>query len=140
MTAQRASLQAGPASVVAPELAGANSEAPTLRVVDVDGRAVVTDADGRTVYGNTEDTADNFFCTGTCTKTWVPVAIEDGLVSSRLDATRVGVVSHPSGIDQVTYGGIALYTRAADDAVGSLDGRAAGGVWFPLTDTGEFIR
>lgn len=110
-----------------------------LTVIDLDGRALITDTDGRVVYGNTRDTLASLFCVDTCTDTWVPVPTNGGGVSGRLDESLLGTRSRPDGTGQATYDGIALYTFSGAQNPGSLNGIGVAGIWFALNADGSRI-
>ena len=100
--------------------AGAGSGLVSMQ--DVDGRNVLVDSDGQTLY--TADVEKNQIrCTGACTSFWDPVdasASEARSASADLDLD-LGVVNRPDGDSQLTFKGLPLYSFT-EEGPGQLDG------------------
>lgn len=105
-----------------------------VRVADLAGRPILTDAGGFTLYTFTDDVADagTSACNGPCRSVWPPFAVEEGAtITAPPEAT--GVFSTILRIDtstQVTYNGKPLYRFREDAAPGEAKGDAFGDHWF----------
>lgn len=122
---------------------GHGSSAPGLYAVQSGPLGVVaTDAEGHLLYRFEDDTTDppTSNCTGSCTETWLPLTVPDGVEPELLgvDGDLVGRYTRPDGGSQLTLAGRPLY-RHRDDTGGLLTAGAhgEGGVWFAVTPTGE---
>ena len=115
----------GAVSVAALALLGvavANAGAPapaagasvTLKTTRVGGTTLLTDADGRTLYWFSPDTATTSRCTGSCAAYWPPVAwrSKQGL-APRANSARIALAL--AGGLQATYDGHPLYTYIGDE-------------------------
>jgi predicted lipoprotein with Yx(FWY)xxD motif len=97
---------------------------------DIDGKAVLVDGSGRTLYAF----AHGVDCAGKCADAWPPllahgdVTAKDG---SGVDEKKLGTAERKDGSSQVTYDDEPLYLYAADDP-GKARGAGAnafGGAW-----------
>ncbi|WP_236796878.1 hypothetical protein [Amycolatopsis sp. GM8] len=101
--------------------------------------AVVTDAQGRTLYRFDGDTAAPpvSHCTGQCALTWPPVLTTTASVTLQgIDQHLVGTTTRDDGSQQVTLGGWPLYRYSRDTAAGQTTGQGAGGLWFAAAPGG----
>lgn len=104
----------------------------------VNGKSVtiLTDANGRTLYYFTPDTATNAACTGTCASIWPPLLFTSS--GSPTSATTLSgtlsVVSNANG-KQVEYNGHPLYIYSNDTAAGQTNGEGVAGKWFVASTT-----
>src|SRR5947209_8220687 len=80
---------------------------------------VLRDAHGRTFY-EVASRGRNEFCTGSCTRTWIPVLARAGMpvAGSDVDPALVGSAQRPDYSYQVTYNGRPLYYYARDRRAG----------------------
>jgi predicted lipoprotein with Yx(FWY)xxD motif len=109
----------------------------TLRVADnpTVRRLIVVDERGRTLYRLTTETFTRLLCTGSCTRTWLPVTVASRrteLVAGPGVAGRLALVRRPGGRLQVTLRGHPLYRFAGDRAAGQANGRglrSGGALW-----------
>ena len=114
-----------------------SSEGSTVDSAKTGLGTVLVDANGMTLYLNTQDTATTSSCTGSCAATWPPFTSTGsakagtGVQASQLGTLMVGTT------DQVTYYGHPLYTYSGDTAAGDPPGQAVGGVWFAVSTTGQ---
>ena len=92
---------------------------------------ILVDAQGRTLYHNTKESASVIVCTGSCASTWPPLVAPGALAAGVPGA--LGTVSRPDGTTGVTYGGEPLYRFSGDSAPGDTNGQGVGGVWFVVT-------
>ena len=104
---------------------------------------VVTDGEGRLVYGSDQDMTDPpmSMCTGTCTQEWQPLVVPAGQQPDLLgvDADKVGRIAREDGSSQLTLGGWPVYVNRHDD--GGLKAAApdAHGAWFVITPQGRRV-
>jgi predicted lipoprotein with Yx(FWY)xxD motif len=119
----------------------ASAGGTTLAVAETGLGTIVTDADGRTVYAFTQDTAGESTCTGGCAGTWPPLAT-DGDPAGGADVTgELGTTERDDGSLQVTLAGMPLYYFTPDGSTaGSTQGQGVGGVWFVVAPDGTLIQ
>ncbi len=102
--------------------------------------AVVTDADGHTLYRfDHDDTAPPASrCAGDCALRWPPALVFDRreIALSGVDTKLVGTVTRADGSIQLTLAGSPLYRYAEDTAAGDVLGHGVGGTWFAITPAG----
>jgi predicted lipoprotein with Yx(FWY)xxD motif len=119
---------------VAPPASGTSAN---LKVADVHGVAVLTNAHGYTLYWFAPDSSTSSHCYGTCAAYWPPL-----IGSPSAGAGVVGSVSslrRTDGAHQVTYDGHPLYTYVGDSAPGQATGnriRLNGGWWYEMKVSG----
>jgi predicted lipoprotein with Yx(FWY)xxD motif len=110
---------------------GVSGQIIRTRTVKLNGQSVtvLTDANGRTLYYRTSDTATTV-CSGSCATIWKPVTIIAGTphIIGSLPG-KLSVVKNVNG-NQVTYNGHPLYIYTSDSAPGDTTGEKVGGVWF----------
>jgi predicted lipoprotein with Yx(FWY)xxD motif len=115
--------------------AGADSPAPAaagagLRIVTIDGTAVLANARGFTLYSFAPDTPTTSRCYGSCAVYWPPVT--GTATASRGLPGRISTITRTDGTRQLTYNGHPLYTYIADTAPGQANGNNInlnGGLW-----------
>lgn len=95
---------------------------------------ILTDAQGKTLYYFTPDTATTSACTGSCAQAWPPLlAPGSGTPSSATPLpSKLSVVKTGNG-SQVEYNGHLLYTFSGDSAPGQTNGEGVLGKWFVAT-------
>ena len=104
---------------------------------------VVTDGQGRLVYGSDGDMTDPpmSMCTGTCVQEWQPLVVPAGQQPELLgvDEDKVGRIAQQDGSSQLTLGGWPVYVNRHDD--GGLKAVAPGahGAWFAMTPQGQRV-
>ena len=112
--------------------APADGEAIALKVTqDAKFGAILTSADGLTLYTFTQDAAGKSTCNADCAATWPP------LVTTATNAPELGdakgeftLIARDDGKKQVAFNGKPLYRFAADKQIGDAAGEGVGGVWF----------
>jgi predicted lipoprotein with Yx(FWY)xxD motif len=116
------------------EPASANGAGVTLKTATIDGVAVLTSANGLTLYWFAPDSAAASRCTGSCVVYWPPVtgtpAAGPGVTTGKL-----GTIKRPGGTTQATYDGHPLYTYIGDEAPGQAHGNKIdlnGGYWYEV--------
>ena len=114
-----------------------NASGGALAMKTINGTAVVTNAQGMTLYWFVPDTSTASNCTGACATYWPPVT---GAVTEGSGVTgTLGTITRPDGTTQATYDGHPLYTYIGDTAPGQAKGNGknlSGGVWYEMTVSG----
>ena len=99
-------------------------------------QTILTNAQGRTLYYFTPDTATSSACTGGCATTWPPLLFQGS--GSPTSATslpgKLSAVSDGNGM-QVEYNGHPLYIFSGDTAPGQTNGEGILGKWFVATSS-----
>ena len=105
---------------------------------------VVTDGQGRVLYGSAGDQANppQSHCADACAQTWQPLTVPAGQdpVLLGVDETAVGRLARSDGSSQLTLGGWPVYVNRGDD--GELKqaepGLQAAG-WFAMSPSGQQV-
>ena len=95
---------------------------------------ILTNAQGRTLYYFTPDTASKTVCTGSCAQTWPPLLFTGTgkpTASTALPG-EVEVYKNVNG-NQVIYNDHPLYIYNGDSAAGQTSGEGLFGKWFVAT-------
>ncbi len=127
---------ATPAST--PTISSSGNSSPILKTATatVKGKSetILTDANGKTLYYFTPDTATTAACTTGCTGTWPPLLLT-GSGSPTSSGTLTGKLTAQTDANgnQVQYNGHFLYTFASDTAPGQTNGEGIGNKWFVAT-------
>jgi predicted lipoprotein with Yx(FWY)xxD motif len=106
----------------------------TLRVTEIGGKKVLTNAKGLTVYLFEPDTATASRCYGSCASYWPPVLGHPG-AGAGVDG-QIGSIVRTGGAVQATYDGHPLYTYVGDTGPGQDSGNDLnlnGGLWYVVT-------
>ena len=124
---------AGPAPPV-------SSTDTALKTTALDGKMVLTNGRGFTLYSFAPDTPTASKCYGTCAAYWPPV-IGTAAAGAGLPG-KTGTIKRTDGSLQLTYDGHPLYTYIGDSAPGQASGNNVnlnGGLWLvvPAAPTGE---
>jgi len=95
---------------------------------------VLTNAQGRTLYYFTADTATQSACSASCAQMWPPLLTKGsgGPTSSTTLAGKLSAQTDANG-NQVEYNGHPLYTFSGDMGPGQTSGGGFGGVWHVVT-------
>jgi predicted lipoprotein with Yx(FWY)xxD motif len=122
--------------------AAAASSAPAaggsaLKTTTIGGAAVLTNAQGFTLYWFVPDTSTTSNCNGSCATFWPPVK---GPATAGAGVTgTLGTITRADGSTQATYDGHPLYTYKGDTAPGQDKGNGlniSGGLWHDVTANG----
>jgi predicted lipoprotein with Yx(FWY)xxD motif len=92
---------------------------------------VLANSGGLTLYYYTEDKPDSgkSVCTGGCATAWPPLAAPVKAPAGVRLPGRLGVITRPNGLRQVTLNGYPLYFYAGDKAPGQAKGNGIEGSW-----------
>jgi predicted lipoprotein with Yx(FWY)xxD motif len=99
--------------------------------------AILTDADGRTLYGFASDKNGTSTCYDKCAASWPPMVAQGNPAPGQgLEASRLGLTPRNDGTQQVTYNNWPLYYFAGDQAPGQTKGQGLKGVWYVVSANG----
>ncbi|WP_328557798.1 hypothetical protein [Streptomyces sp. NBC_00358] len=100
--------------------------------------SVVTDDKGMTLYRYDKDESNpsKWTCSGACTKTWIPVIVQDVVRTSGVEKSLLGTV-HRDGRPQLTLGGWPLYRYVGDTEAGQINGQGKDAQWYAVTPSGQ---
>jgi len=119
-----------------PSSASASGGGAVVKSATIGGVAVVTNAQGFTLYSFAPDTATTSKCSGPCAQIWPPLT---GPVTAAQGVTgKLGTITRSDGSKQATYAGHPLYSY--DTAPGQANGNGInvdGGVWHEVTASGQ---
>ncbi|MDQ6661396.1 MAG: hypothetical protein M3Z24_10570 [Chloroflexota bacterium] len=95
---------------------------------------ILTNAQGKTLYYFTPDTATTAACTSSCANNWPPL-LATGSSSPISDTSLSGKLTTQTTANgnQVEYNGHLLYTFASDSGPGETKGEGILGKWFVAT-------
>jgi predicted lipoprotein with Yx(FWY)xxD motif len=105
--------------------------APTVQIAMAgDHGAILTDADGMTLYIFDRDEQNVSNCNDRCAETWPPLLLDSGDPVAPPDLTgALTVFTRADGRRQVAYRGQPLYRYAGDSQPGDTSGDGIGGIW-----------
>ncbi|MGB3733673.1 MAG: hypothetical protein WA964_01855 [Ilumatobacter sp.] len=102
---------------------------------------VLTDADGLTLYGFTNDIDATSTCYGTCADAWPPVIVPtDFTVGPGLDVGFFATTERDDGQLQLVAGKFPLYRFDGDAVPGDISGHGSGDVWFAIDTDGALYE
>jgi predicted lipoprotein with Yx(FWY)xxD motif len=108
------------------------SDKAAIGTADKDGRTVLVNADGMTLYALSGEKGGKFTCTDAkCLAAWTPVTDEPSG-----DVDGLGMAKRPDGKEQVTYKDEPLYTFTGDKQEGDVKGDGVG-AWHAVTVDGK---
>ena len=117
--------------------AGTTGSGGALKTTTIGGVAVLTNAQGFTLYWFVPDTSTTSNCNGSCATFWPPVK---GPATAGTGVTgTLATITRADGSTQATYDGHPLYTYKGDTAPGQDKGNGlniSGGLWHDVTATG----
>ncbi len=103
---------------------------------------IIVDAEGKTLYAFTPDTAGELTCYDDCAAQWPPLIATDAAAISTgtgLDAAKLTTVDRTDGTKQVKYGDWPLYYFAGDSAAGDTNGQGLATKWYVIDAAGALI-
>ena len=132
------STTSSPAAAPAATTSGAAAASgTTLKTTTIGGVAVLTNAQGFTLYWFAPDTSTTSKCNGSCATFWPPVK---GPATAGSGVTgKLATITRADGSTQATYDGHPLYTYKGDTAPGQDKGNGlniSGGLWHDVTASG----
>jgi predicted lipoprotein with Yx(FWY)xxD motif len=108
-----------------------------LKVADIGGVKVLTNAKGFALYTFAPDKPNQSVCYGGCASYWPPVA---GHQTAGAGVTgKIGTIKRTNGTSQATYNGQPLYTYIGDSGPGKATGNNVnlnGGLWHEVPVSG----
>ena len=127
------------AAVATPKIqpAVATSGGQMLQVRQIGGVALLTNAQGLTLYWFAPDKPDKSVCYGDCAAYWPPVA--GHAVAGPGVSGTIGTITRTDGTTQATYDGHPLYTYIGDHSPGQDGGNNInlnGGLWHDVPVSG----
>lgn len=130
-----------PTATTAPTTAPTSSSSSAViqtatATVKGQSETILTNAQGKTLYYFTPDTAAKAACTGQCAQIWPPLLFTgSGIPTGSTSLTgKLSVLTDANG-SQVQYNGHPLYTYSGDTASGQTNGEGLFGKWFVATPT-----
>ena len=110
--------------------------ATSTATVNGTSETILTDAQGKTLYYFTADTATTSACTSTCGQTW-PALLATGSGTPTSATTLPGTLTMQTtgNGNQIAYNGHLLYTYSGDTAPGQTSGEGIAGKWFVAIPT-----
>lgn len=96
-----------------------------VKSTEIDGKEVLTDANGMTLYTYDKDTAGVSNCYDKCAVNWPPLFVSDGAAADG-DFT---IVDRTDGTRMWAYKGLPLYLWIKDEKPGDTTGDGVGEVW-----------
>lgn len=128
-----------PAAAPTSTSSASSDMAAGIKTTAVNGRVVLTDAQGFVLYWYTPDTATSSTCTGGCATAWPPLLGTPSFASGVTLTGKLGTIKRSDGQIQATYDGHPLYLYKADTTATMATGNDVGGVWWLVTGTGKKI-
>jgi predicted lipoprotein with Yx(FWY)xxD motif len=112
-----------------------------IKVADSDFGPILTDAEGRALYGFSKDTKGRSTCYGNCEQAWPPLLAEGApTASGDLDESLLKTVTREDGSKQVVVGKWPAYLFASDSAAGDTNGQGVNDVWWLISPDGKLIK
>jgi len=120
------------ASATTPTAPSSGGAAATVRIAqNAQLGAILTDAQGMTLYTRKSDPPGGSSCTGGCATTWPPFQPPSGNLTVPSGASgKLATITRDDGSKQVTYNGLALYYYSGDKAPGDTNGQGLNNNWF----------
>lgn len=128
-----------PAAAPTSTSSASSDMAAGIKTTAVNGRVVLTDAQGFVLYWYTPDTATSSTCNGGCATAWPPLLGTPSFASGVTLTGKLGTIKRSDGTTQAVYNGHPLYTYIADTAPGQAHGNNLnlnGGLWHEVTVSG----
>ena len=120
----------GPASATPGAASGTTASSSALKTTTISGAAVLTNAQGLTLYWFAPDTVTTSQCNGSCAQIWPPV---NGPATAGPGVPgTLTTIARTDGATQAAYDGHPLYTYVGDTHPGQANGNNLnlnGGLW-----------
>jgi predicted lipoprotein with Yx(FWY)xxD motif len=128
-----------PSDAAAP--APAPAPAVAVKIADSPAGKILIGADGRTLYGFTNDIDAKSTCYSTCAQAWPPVIVDsEWSVGPGLDTGVFSTVLRDDGTEQLVAGKFPLYAYSGDAAPGDRNGQGSGDVWFIVGNDAKLVK
>jgi predicted lipoprotein with Yx(FWY)xxD motif len=111
-----------------------------IKTATANGRVVLVDAQGFTLYWYTPDTPTSSVCNSSCATAWPPLIGTPTFASGVSLTGKLGTIKRANGEIQATYDGHPLYLFKSDTSAGMAVGNKVGGVWWIMTVSGKKIQ
>ncbi len=98
-----------PAAAPSSTSSASSDMAAGIRTATANGRVVLIDSAGFTLYWYTPDTATSSACTGACATAWPPLLGTPSFASGVSLTGKLGTIKRANGQLQATYDGHPLY-------------------------------
>jgi predicted lipoprotein with Yx(FWY)xxD motif len=99
--------------------------------------AILVNADGRTLYGFTNDTNGESSCTGPCAQMWPPLEVSPGWTAgSGVGSASFHTIKRDDGHLQLAVGKWPLYVFSGDSTPGDVNGQGLLGKWYAVQSNG----
>ena len=133
----------GHGSYSQPASPGTTTTSPTtaVKVSSSSLGNVLVNADGRTLYGFTNDANGTSTCVGSCAQNWPPVRVAAGWKAAAATAgDKFHTIKRADGQLQLAVGKWPLYTFSGDSAPGDVNGQGTLGKWFVVRPDGTLLK
>jgi len=134
------SASSGSASTSAPSAASSAASGTMIKTTTVNGKKVLTNAQGMVLYWFAPDSATKSACNSQCLKYW-PLVQGPATAGTGVHGTLSLITTN--GVKQVVYDGHPLYTYVGDTTPGMDKGNglnASGGLWWAITPAGGKLK
>jgi predicted lipoprotein with Yx(FWY)xxD motif len=132
----------GPAAATATAPAPASpGSTVAVKVADKAGAKILVGADGKTLYGFTNDIDAKSTCYSACAEAWPPVIVDaQWTVGPGLDTGVFSTVTRDDGTLQLAAGKWPLYEYSGDATSGDTNGQGSGDVWFIVGSDAKLVK
>jgi predicted lipoprotein with Yx(FWY)xxD motif len=98
---------------------------------------ILTDAQGRTLYGFASDNGGTSTCYDQCSQSWPPLVAQGNPTPGQgMDPSLLGLSPRSDGTQQVTYKNWPLYYFSGDQEPGQTKGQGLKGLWYVVGANG----
>jgi predicted lipoprotein with Yx(FWY)xxD motif len=113
----------------------ASQPVKALKVAHTPAGTVLASSRGLTLYyfGQDKPHSGKSACTGACATAWPPLAAPVKAPAGVHLPGKLGVITRPNGLKQVTLNGFPLYFYVGDKSPGQAAGNGIGGSWHVIT-------
>jgi len=117
--------------------APAAAPASALKLAQSQLGPILTDAQGRTLYGFASDNGGTSSCYDQCAQSWPPLVAQGNPTPGEgMDASLLGLTPRSDGTQQVTYRTWPLYYFSGDQGPGQTKGQGLKGIWWLIGPNG----
>jgi predicted lipoprotein with Yx(FWY)xxD motif len=129
-----------PAAAPSSTSSASSDMAAGIKTATANGRVVLVDSAGFTLYWYTPDTSTSSACTGACATAWPPLLGTPSFASGVSLTGKLGTIKRANGQLQATYDGHPLYLFKSDTSAGMAVGNKVSGSWWIMTASGKKIK